>query len=79
MKIIAGQSNILLAESIAEHCFTKVVPANIGRFADGECSVELLENVRGEDCFIIQSTSTPVNDSLMELLVIIDTLSLIHI
>ncbi len=69
MKIISGQSNIALAESIAEHCFTKVVPAKIGK-----CSVELLENVRGEDCFIIQSTSTPVNDSLMELLVIIDTL-----
>ena len=55
MKIIAGQSNIVLAENIAEHCFTKVVPAKIIRFADGECSVELLENVRGEDCFIIQS------------------------
>ena len=74
MKIISGQSNIALAESIAEHCFTKLVPARIGGFADGECSVELLENVRGEDCFVIQSTSTPVNDSLMELLVIIDTL-----
>ena len=74
MKIISGQSNMALAEAIAEHCFTKVVPAKIGRFADGECSVELLENVRGEDCFVIQSTSTPVNDNLMELLVIIDTL-----
>ena len=74
MKIIAGQSNLQLAESIAEHCFTKVVPANIGRFADGECSIELLENVRGEDCFVIQSTSTPVNDNLMELLIMIDTL-----
>ena len=74
MKIIAGQSNVQLAESIAEHCFTKVVPAKIGRFADGECSIELLENVRGEDCFVIQSTSAPVNDNLMELLIIIDTL-----
>tara|TARA_B100001057_G_scaffold459709_1_gene510105 strand:+ start:462 stop:1397 length:936 start_codon:yes stop_codon:yes gene_type:complete len=74
MKIISGQSNTQLAEAIAEHCFTKVVPAKIGRFADGECSVELLENVRGEDCFVIQSTSMPVNDNLMELLVIIDTL-----
>ena len=74
MKIIAGQSNLQLAGNIAEHCFTKVVPAKIGRFADGECSVELLENVRGEDCFIVQSTSLPVNDNLMELLIIIDTL-----
>ena len=71
MKIISGQSNAPLAEAIAEHCFTKVVPAKIGRFADGECSVELLENVRGEDCFVIQSTSSPVNDNLMELLVIL--------
>ena len=63
MKIIAGRSNLELAKSIAEHCFIKVVPANIGAFADGECSVELLENVRGEDCFVIQSTSTPVNDT----------------
>ena len=47
MIIVAGQSNIELAESIAEHCFTKLVPAKIGTFADGECSVELLENVRG--------------------------------
>ena len=74
MKIIAGRSNLGLAKSIAEHCFTKIVPANIGSFADGECSVELLENVRGEDCFVIQSTSTPVNDNLMELLIMIETL-----
>jgi|TARA_B100001094_G_scaffold328660_1_gene389564 ribose-phosphate pyrophosphokinase len=74
MKIIAGQSNLDLAESIAEHCFTKIVPAKIGKFADGECSIELLENVRGEDCFVIQSTSSPVNDNLMELLIMIDTL-----
>ena len=45
MKIIAGQSNLQLAESIAEHCFTKIVPAKIGTFADGECSIELLENL----------------------------------
>ena len=74
MKIVAGQSNRNLAESIAEHCFTNLVPANIGKFSDGECSVELLENVRGEDCFVIQSTSSPVNDNLMELLIMIDTL-----
>ena len=74
MKIIAGRSNLELSKSIAEHCFIKVVPANIGSFADGECSVELLENVRGEDCFVIQSTSTPVNDNLMELLIMIETL-----
>ena len=72
MKIIAGNSNIELAGKIAEHCFTDLVPAEIKTFADGECSVEFHENIRGEDVFIIQSTSTPVNDNLMELMVMID-------
>ena len=72
MKIIAGNSNIELAEKIAEHCFTDIVPAEIKTFADGECSVEFHENIRGEDVFIIQSTSTPVNDNLMELMIMID-------
>ena len=72
MKIIAGNSNIELAGKIAEHCFTDLVPAEIKTFADGECSVEFYENIRGEDVFIIQSTSTPVNDNLMELMVMID-------
>jgi ribose-phosphate pyrophosphokinase len=72
MKIIAGNANIPLAQGIAEHCFAKLVPANISTFADGETSVEFDENVRGEDVFIIQSTATPVNDSLMELLIMID-------
>jgi len=72
MKIIAGNSNPQLANDVSEHCFTNIVPSNISTFADGESSVEFLENVRGEDVFIIQSTSTPVNDSLMELMVMID-------
>ena len=72
MKIIAGNANIPLAQGIAEACFATLVPAKITTFADGETSVEFLENVRGEDVFIVQSTSTPVNDSLMELLVMID-------
>jgi ribose-phosphate pyrophosphokinase len=72
MKIIAGNSNIDMAEKIAEHCFATLVPADIKTFADGESSVEFLENIRGEDVFIIQSTSTPVNDNLMELMVMID-------
>ena len=72
MKIIAGNSNLPLAEAIAAHCFSELVPAKVQRFADGECSVEFLENIRGEDVFIVQSTSTPVNDNLMELLVMID-------
>ena len=72
MKIISGNSNPRLAQELAEHCFNALVPADIKSFADGECSVEFLQNVRGEDVFIIQSTSTPVNDNLMELMVMID-------
>ena len=72
MKIIAGNSNLPLAEAIAAHCFSELVPAQVKTFADGECSVEFMENIRGEDVFIIQSTSTPVNDNLMELLIMID-------
>ena len=72
MKIIAGNSNMELAQKIAEHCFATLVPADIKSFADGESSVEFLQNVRGEDVFIIQSTSTPVNDNLMELMIMID-------
>ena len=72
MKIITGNANKKLAEEIAEHSFTDLVPAEIKTFADGETSVEFLMNVRGEDVFIIQSTSSPVNDNLMELLVMID-------
>ena len=68
MKIITGNANPDLAQSIAEHCFATLVPADIKSFADGESSVEFLQNVRGEDVFIIQSTCTPVNDSLMELI-----------
>lgn len=72
MKIIAGNSNIKLSQTIAEHCFATLVPAVITNFADGESSVEFSENVRGEDVFIIQSTCTPVNDNMMELLIMID-------
>ncbi len=72
MKLIAGNANVPLAQEIAENCFAGLVPAEIKTFADGETSVEFMENVRGEDVFIVQSTSTPVNDNLMELLIMID-------
>ena len=72
MKIITGNANPKLAMEIAEHCFATLVPAKISTFADGESSVEFLENIRGEDVFIVQSTCSPVNDSLMELMVMID-------
>ena len=67
MKIIAGNANMALVESIAEHCFAALVPSKIATFADGETTVEFHDNIRGEDVFIVQSTCTPVNDSLMEL------------
>jgi len=72
MKIITGNANPHLAQEIAEQCFATLVPANVSTFADGESSVEFLENIRGEDVFIVQSTCTPVNDSVMELLIMID-------
>ena len=72
MKIITGNANPKLAQEIAEHCFADLVPATVSTFADGESSVEFMENIRGEDVFIVQSTCTPVNDSLMELLIMID-------
>ena len=72
MKIIAGNANPALAQEIADHSFAPLVPSTIKTFADGEINVEFLDNIRGEDVFIIQSTSTRVNDCLMELLIMID-------
>ena len=74
MKLIAGNSNRPLAEAIAQNLGLQLTQASIRRFADNEVFVEILENVRGEDTFVIQPTSTPVNDSLMELLITLDAL-----
>ncbi len=74
MKLLAGNSNRPLAEAIAAALRTELTKATVHRFADMEVFVEIHENVRGEDVFIIQSTSYPANDNLMELLVIIDAL-----
>lgn len=74
MKLISGNSNKALAQDIAKILNISCVDANITKFADGEISVEIYESIRGEDVFIVQSTSYPVNDNLMELLVIIDAL-----
>ena len=72
MKIIAGNSNKQLAESIAKHLGVPLTNASIKRFADMEVFVEIHENIRGEDVFLIQSTSYPANDNIMELLVMLD-------
>ncbi len=74
MKILSGNSNRPLAEAISASLNTPLTKAAIRRFSDLEVFVEILENVRGEDVFIIQSTSYPANDNLMELLVSIDAL-----
>ena len=74
MKILTGNSNKPLAEAIAAKLALPLVKAHIRRFADNEIFVEILENVRGEDVFVIQSTSFPANDHLMELLITIDAL-----
>ncbi|HEY5239751.1 MAG TPA: ribose-phosphate pyrophosphokinase, partial [Rhizomicrobium sp.] len=74
MKLLAGNSNRLLAEAIGQHLKLPLTKAVVRRFADMEVFVEIQENVRGEDIFVIQSTSYPANDHLMELLIVIDAL-----
>ncbi|QDH13544.1 ribose-phosphate pyrophosphokinase [Formicincola oecophyllae] len=74
MKIVAGNSNIPLAEAVGHELGMALCKASIRRFADGEVFVEIQENVRGQDMFVVQSTCTPTNDNLMELLVTLDAL-----
>jgi ribose-phosphate pyrophosphokinase len=74
MKLLAGNSNLPLAKSIADYLEMPLTGASVRRFADEEIFVEINENVRGEDVFVLQTTSYPVNDNLMELLICIDAL-----
>jgi len=74
MKLLAGNSNRAIADAIAAYLKLPLTKAAVRRFADMEIFVEIQENVRGEDMFVIQSTSFPANDNLMELLIIIDAL-----
>ena len=74
VKVFSGNANPALAESICNHLYKPLGKADIKRFADGECSVSILEPVRGADVFIVQSTCKPVNDNLMELLIMIDAM-----
>src|SRR5213595_1130804 len=74
IKLVAGNSNPALADAIAAHLATPLTKAVVRRFADMEIFVEIQENVRGTDVFVVQSTSYPANDHLMELLIIIDAL-----
>ena len=74
MKLISCNSNVSLAKDIAKHLQINLVDAEVKRFADHEIFVEIKENVRGEDIFVLQSTSRPANDHIMELLITIDAL-----
>src|SRR5215472_13961252 len=72
LALFAGNANQALATDIARHLQTPLGRAFVGRFSDGEVNIELMENVRGRDVFILQPTCPPANDSLMELLVMVD-------
>ncbi len=74
MKLIAGNSNLPLARAIAGYLETPLTDASVRRFADDEIFIEIHQNVRGEDMFVIQPTGHPANDNLMELLIMIDAL-----
>jgi len=74
MKLFAGNSNAALVTRVAAYLDVEVGKAEVGTFSDGEVNVEIQENVRGLDCFVLQSTSAPANTHLMELLIMIDAL-----
>jgi len=74
MKLVTGNSNLALAKAISDYLELPLTDCTVRRFADKEIFVEINENVRGEDVFIIQSTSFPANDNLMEILILADAL-----
>jgi len=74
LMIFAGSANPQLAAAVAKRLNIPLGGISVGRFSDGEVMIELMENVRGRDCFVLQSTCTPTNDNLMEVLIMIDAL-----
>lgn len=74
LEVFTGNSNPALAREVCEHLGVKLGEAEVGRFPDGEVMIEVRENVRGGDCFVVQSTCSPPNESLMELLLLMDAL-----
>jgi len=74
MMVFTGNANPVLAQEVATHLGIELGRADVGRFSDGEVMLELLENVRGRDVFILQSTSFPTNDNLMEVMAMVDAL-----
>src|SRR4030042_1221969 len=74
MMVFTGNANPRLAGEGGKHLNLRLGRATVGRFSDGEVMIEILENVRGKDVFVLQSTCTPTNDTLMEVLVMVDAL-----
>ncbi len=74
LRLVSGNSNRPLSEGISTHIGVPLARSQVKRFADMEIFVEIQENVRGQDCFVVQSTSFPANDNLMELLILVDAL-----
>ncbi len=74
LMVFTGNANPKLAADVVKRLNISLGRANVGRFSDGEVNVEILENVRGKDCFVLQSTCAPTNDNLMELMVLVDAL-----
>src|SRR5512140_1026382 len=74
LMIFAGSANPQLAAAVAKRLNIPLGNASVGRFSDGEVMIELMEHVRGRDCFVLQSTCTPTNDNLMEILIMVDAL-----
>ena len=74
MMVFAGNANPELAQKVAQRLYLSLGKADVGKFSDGEIAVELNENVRGKDVFVLQSTCAPTNDNLMELIVMIDAM-----
>jgi ribose-phosphate pyrophosphokinase len=74
LMVFTGNANFDLAEKVSSHLEMKLGKASVEHFSDGETTVELLENVRGKDVFVLQSTSNPTNDNLMEIMVMVDAL-----
>ncbi len=74
LKVFSGNANLPLAQDICRYLGAHVGKAHVGRFADGEINVQIDENVRGVDCYVVQPTCRPVNENMMELLIMIDAL-----
>ena len=74
LMVFTGNANPMLAQKVARHLNVQLGRASVSKFSDGEIMVELLENVRGKDVFVLQSTSAPTNDHLMELMIMVDAL-----